>query len=130
MARYYLDTAPIVYSVERIAPYVQAVDAKLAASGLVLVASELSRLECRVKPVRKGDAALLQEFDDFFAGNVAEIVMLSRGVIDLATEVRAQFGFKTPDAIHLAAAVFAGCDVFLTNDHRLSRFTNIVIETL
>jgi len=34
------------------------------------------------------------------------------------------------DSLHLAAAVISNCDVFLTNDHRLNRFTGISIETI
>jgi predicted nucleic acid-binding protein len=33
----------------------------------------------------------------------------------------AEYILKTPDAIHLAAALVSGCDVFLTNDLRLNR---------
>jgi uncharacterized protein len=94
------------------------------------VASDLTRMECRIKPLREGNADLLKDFDDYFEGAVAEIVALSREVIDRATETRAQYGFKTPDAIHLAAAVVSGCDVFLTNNHRLDRFTDITIEVV
>jgi predicted nucleic acid-binding protein len=61
---------------------------------------------------------------------VAEVVSLSREVIDCATKIRAHYGFKTPDAIHLAAAVVSGCDAFLTNDHRLDRFIDIAIEVV
>jgi predicted nucleic acid-binding protein len=50
--------------------------------------------------------------------------------MDRAAEIRAQYGFKTPDAIHLAAAVVSGGDAFLTNDHRLDRFADIAVETL
>jgi hypothetical protein len=48
MMRLYLDTAPIVYHVERTMPFAGAVDARFTASGLVLVSSELARLECLV----------------------------------------------------------------------------------
>jgi predicted nucleic acid-binding protein len=128
--RYYLDTAPIIYLVEQIQPYATAVRNKLATPGLVLVTSELARLESRVLPVRTGNSILLQDFDDYFANTIAELVPLTRDVVDRATEIRAQFNFKTPDALHLAAAVLANCDVFLTNDHRLSRFTAIIMEVI
>ena len=98
--------------------------------GLVLVTSELARLECRVKPLREGNTTLLQDFDDYFVNTIAEVVPLTRDVVDRATEIRAQFNFKTPDALHLAAAVLANYDVFLTNDHRLSRFTGITVEVI
>ncbi len=44
--------------------------------------------------------------------------------------MRADLGFKTPDALHLAAAIEGGCDRFLTNDARLSRCTDIAVEVL
>ena len=128
--RYYLDTSPIVYTVEQVPGYMEAVDAALSASGLVLVTSELARLECRVKPLRNWDTGLLQEFDKYFANTIAEIVPLTRDVIDRATEIRARYNFKTPDSLHLAAAVMTNCDVFLTNDHRLNRFTVMTIEVI
>jgi predicted nucleic acid-binding protein len=63
-----------------------------------------------------------------YLDTVAEIIPLTREVIERATEIRARYGFKPPDAIHLAAAVVSGCDVFFTNDHRLDRFSDITIE--
>jgi uncharacterized protein len=125
-----LDAAPVIDTVERVAIFADAVDARLSAPGVVCVASDLTRLECRVKPLRAASDALLQDFDDFFEGAVAEIVPLSPQVLDRATELRAHHGFKTPDAIHLAAAVVSGCDVFLTNDHRLDRFSDLVVEVV
>jgi uncharacterized protein len=126
--RVYLDAAPVIYTVEQVPLYAAAVDARLSAHGIVRVASDLTRMECRVKPLREGNADLLKDFDDYFEEALAEIVALSRELIDRTTEIRAQYGFKTPDVIHLAAAVASGCDVFLTNGHRLNRFTDITIE--
>ena len=53
--RVYLDAAPVIYAVEQVPGYGAAVDTRLAAPGLVPVTSELTRLECRVKPLREGD---------------------------------------------------------------------------
>jgi predicted nucleic acid-binding protein len=128
--RLYLDAAPVIYVVEQVAPFFSVVDARLSTSETVRVASDLTRMECRVKPVREGNADLLKDYDDFFEYVVAEIVVLSREVMDRATEIRARYGFKTPDAVHLAAAVVTSCDVFLTNDHRLDRFPDISIEVV
>jgi len=128
--RLYLDAAPVIYAVEQVAPFFPVVDARLSAAGVVRVASDLTRMECRVKPLREGKTDLLKDYDDFFASAVTEVVALSRDVIDRATTIRAQYGFKTPDAVHLAAAVVAHCDVFLTNDHRLDRFSDMAIEVI
>lgn len=126
--RYYLDTAPIIYTVETSPLFAQRVDAVLARLGTIPITSEMARLECRVKPMRDGNLTLLQDFDDYFDDTIAEIVPLTRDVVDKATEIRAQFNFKTPDSLHLAAAVVSNCDIFLTNDQRLNRFTGITIE--
>jgi uncharacterized protein len=128
--RYYLDAAPIIYLIEQRQPFATAIRSKLAAPGIVPITSELARLECRVKPMRDGNQALLQDFDDYSANTIAEILPLTRDVVDLATEIRAQYNFKTPDSLHLAAAVISNCDVFMTNDQRLNRFTGINIETI
>ncbi len=128
--RYYLDSAPVIYAVEQVPVYAAAVDARLSAPKVVSVASDLTRMECRVKPLRDGKLDLLKDFDDYFEGTVAEIVSLSREIIDRATEIRAKYGFKTPDAIHLAAALTSACEVFLTNDNRLDRFADITIDII
>ena len=128
--RVYLDSAPIIYIVENIAPYTAQLRQRLSESETVQVCSDLTRLECRVKPVKDGNQALVTAFERYLSEIVSEVVPLSRGVIDYATDLRAHYGFKTPDAIHLAAAVLSGCDVFLTNDQRLRRCTEIVVEVL
>ena len=130
MARLYLDSAPVIYTVEQVAPFAVWVDARLAGADVVRVASELTRLECRIKPLRTGNAGLLQDFEDFFSGTVAEMVNFARPVWDRAAAIRSQYGFRTPDSLHLAAATVSGCDVFLTNDHRLDRFPDIPIEVV
>lgn len=128
--RYYLDAAPVIYAVEEVPPYAAAVDVRLSATDAVLVVSDLTRMECRVKPIRDGNDELLEDFDEYFEGTVDEVVSLSRAIIDRATNIRAKYGFKTPDAIHLAAAVASACDVFLTNDHRLDRFSDLTVEVV
>ena len=42
-----------------------------------------------------------------------------------AAEYRARYGLRTPDAIHVATAVQARAEVFLTNDRRLRRVEEI-----
>jgi predicted nucleic acid-binding protein len=128
--RLYLDTAPVIYLIEEVPNYAELVDRRVSVADVVQVVSDLTRMECRVKPLREGNTALLQDYNDYFAEVVEEIVLLSRAVIDRATDIRARYGFRTPDAIHLAAAVVSGCDVFLTNDHRLDRFPEIAMDVI
>lgn len=87
-------------------------------------------METRVKPLRERNQLRLQEFDEFFDAKIILEIGISRAVIDTATELRAKYGFKTPDAIHLAAAITGACEKFLTNDHRLDRCAEINVVVL
>jgi predicted nucleic acid-binding protein len=104
--------------------------ATLRSAGDEVAVSDLTRLECRVAPIRAGDTALLATFDAFFSRDDLRRVPLTTAVYDRATLIRAQHGFKTLDAIHLAAAVEHRCDVFLTNDLRLHAFPGIKTQAL
>lgn len=62
---------------------------------------------------------------------VNELIPISRESLEKAADLRAKYSWlKTPDAIHLAAAIESGCDAFLTNDRRLERCTEIKVEVL
>jgi predicted nucleic acid-binding protein len=128
----YLDASAIIYLVEGAAVAQGLVAQRIVAAegdpaGRVLT-SQLARLECRVKPLRAGDAALLATYDAFFTRARLQVVDVSATAIDRATELRARYGFKTPDAIHLACAIVAGADVFVTGDANLARCTELPVE--
>jgi predicted nucleic acid-binding protein len=57
-------------------------------------------------------------------------VPLTSAVYERATGIGADYGIKTADSLHLAAAVELRCDSFLTNDQRLRRFPGIGVERL
>ena len=131
----YLDTNVLVYLVETIPKWVRITEARLRALGRsdetqLLAISDLSRLECRVGPLRSQDVALLQAYGDFFKRTDVRVVPIVDTVFDLAAEIRAAYRFKTIDALHLAAAVEARCDAFLTNDLKLGTFPGLPVEVL
>ncbi|MBM3476237.1 MAG: type II toxin-antitoxin system VapC family toxin [Armatimonadetes bacterium] len=94
------------------------------------VVSDLVRMECRVRPLARGDWSMLADVERFFAS--PEVVCLSfpSAVFDRAAAIRAQFGYRTPDALHLAVAVEAGCDAFVTADRHLEGFTAMPVTLL
>ena len=100
-----------------------------AAQGAVIT-SRLSRLECRVKPLREGNAEGLERIEGFFSRESLELVEVSAEVIERATELRAKHNFRTPDAIHLSSALVAKADVFLTGDRNLERCPGLQVEIL
>ena len=104
--------------------------ARIAREGDLPATSDLVRLECRVQPLRLGDRDRLPIFDAFFRRSDIRRVPITSSVFELATSLRARHNFKLRDSIHLAAAIEAGCDSFLTNDARLTTCTAIPIEML
>jgi len=118
--RLYLDANYFIYSVEKIEPYCLQLDAvwsAVDAGRATVVTSELTLLETLVKPVKMGDHLLEALFRELLvdSGNV-QLEPISRDVIDKAVVLRAQYGLKTPDAIHAATALASGCAAFVTND--------------
>ncbi len=92
--------------------------------------SDLTRLECRVKPLSVNNVSRIAQFEAFFVSSDVTVFGLTTAVCDRATEIRARHRFKLADSLHLACAVEAGCDRFLTNDVRLSSFPDIPVEVL
>lgn len=99
-------------------------------SGDQLAYTDLTRLECRVGPLKRKDPIGLANFDRFFARTDLVFLPLTSPVFDRAALLRSDFGLKTPDALHLAAAIEGGCSLFLTNDARYSRCPLIPVEIL
>jgi uncharacterized protein len=121
--RIYLDSCTLIYRIERTTPWAARVDRVIEwgqRQQAEWVVTELTRLECRVKPLMQGHEAMLAQYDDFFSADVLVWHGLDRPVYELATRLRADHRLKTADALHLAAAVDSGCSVLLTNDRRLS----------
>jgi predicted nucleic acid-binding protein len=111
------------------APLVARLSPSLGLAGS-LVTSRLTRLECRTKPLRAGDLVTLARFDVFFAGVELVVAELVPTVVERATDLRARYNLKTPDALHYATAVEAGATVFLTGDRALSRCSEVPVEVL
>jgi predicted nucleic acid-binding protein len=80
--------------------------------------------------LRQGDAIRQKQFELFFATPDLTVVGCPDKVFDLATQLRAHRRLKTPDALHLAAAIEAGCNEFWTNDHRLDNAASDYLNTV
>ena len=132
MTSAYLDASCIIYLIEGDSELRAAVSLRLESvrgdpEGTLLT-SRLSLLECRTKPLREHDAATLATYDAFFGASRLVIVELSSAVVDRATEIRARYGLKTADALHVATAVEAGADVFVTGDEAIKRCSEVAVE--
>jgi uncharacterized protein len=129
----YCDSVIWIYYFEGAPSFQARATARLAAlwaAGDVVGTSDLVRLECRMQPIRLGNVVRLADYDNLFSQPNVRLLPISTAVFDRATDIRATHNFKLADALHLASAVEAQCDRFLTNDTRLSAFTGIAVEVL
>lgn len=120
----YPDTNVLVYLIENRLALSSSIRAQMypAHDPLpVLVFSELTRMECLVQPMRTGDGAVLTAYEKLFCNAAYRMAGFNRQTFELATQLRVQHRLKTPDALHLAAAITSGCDEFWTNDYRLAQ---------
>lgn len=129
----FLDASALIYLLDgrsAVAARVQSTIADLAAAhrGLGLAVSRLSLLECRVGPMRDGDADRLAVFDGFFARPGLIIVDINAQVVDLATAIRARHGTRTPDALQAACCLQLGTKHrMLTGDRGFRRIAGLEV---
>ena len=118
----YLDSCIAIYLVEEHPSHAAAIENMLAACDGIVCYSPLTELECLVLPLRLKRNDLLDKFGRFFSLNLK--LEMHDAVYQEATRLRADFGIKTPDALHLATARLHNCSEFWTNDGRLAGVAN------
>lgn len=130
----YLDANCFIYYVERIEPYYSALRPlyEAAASGsMILVSSELTLLECLVKPRQMRDADLERMFRSILQDSrEVRLAPISMPVLERAIALRVERGLRTPDAIHAATSLHSGCRDFYTNDAAFARVPELGVHLL
>jgi len=132
----FLDTSALIYVVEGEAPWAEAARATLRQLGLeapdlALAVSRLSMLECCVAPLRRGDQASLDRFQALFTQPDLQIVELSASVVELATQLRANHGLHTPDALQAACCLHLGPDaVMIIGDAGFQRLQALQVRLI
>lgn len=120
MGLIYLDSCLIIYAVEQNPQWVPAIEramATVAPEGFAI--SGLTKVECLVKPIRTANLTLQRQYEQNLG--TYNLLPVTETVFLLAAQLRARFGLKTPDALHLACAQYHGCDALWTNDDRLTQ---------
>ena len=84
--------------------------------------SVVTRAEVLVRPLRMKQVELADRYRALLSGTDAlALHVMDENVADRAAELRADYPvLKLPDAMHIATAMLAGCDAFVTGDVRLS----------
>ncbi|TMJ61284.1 MAG: type II toxin-antitoxin system VapC family toxin [Alphaproteobacteria bacterium] len=114
----YLDACLLIYLIEAHPRWGKAVAAAIEEADTRFGISPLVKCECLVGAIKRGDPVLQRAYTELFDHFVS--LTMPEPVYLQAAELRARFGLKTPDALHLACAQHHRCDALWTNDGRLT----------
>ena len=133
-SRTYLDANVYIYAFEGIDAYRRTMAELLAAideQDAVVVASELLFTELLPRPIREGRHDLVERYMELIQrAPRIRLAPVDRSVILRSVHLRADFGLRSMDALHLATALVHGCHSFVTNDRRVARVDRIRVLTL
>jgi len=125
MSRIFWDTNIYVYLFENYGEFSKqtaSLRAKMLARGDLLLTSALTLGEILVKPMERGDAALCFEYEQAITGT-SLLLPFDLKAAKIYAALRQDRTLRAPDALQLACAAAAGCDLFVTNDRRLQAKT-------
>lgn len=126
-----VDTAPFIYFIEEHPDYAELLRPlfQSADDGYVtLVTSPLTVTELLVKPFETSRQDLVDDYQKLLVhGSGLTCQPFTKDIAAKAAELRAAYGFRTPDAVHLATAFNSEAEAFLTNDKRLERYEDIEV---
>ena len=83
--------------------------------------SALTLGEVLVKPIRDGDRALEAKYKGLLREPEVRVLAFDRAAGDKLALLTQDRRIKAPDVIQLATAASAACDLFITNDDRLTK---------
>lgn len=129
-----LDTSLFIFYVEHNPRYLSLCDELfdlLEQGGAEAVTSTISLLEVMVQPLALENTALVDEYRSFLTVTPhLSLWNLDPPLAEQAAALRARYQLRTPDSIQLAAAIEFGARLFLTNDDRLRKVTEIEVVVL
>lgn len=130
----YFDANVIIYFFERedeLGDNVAHLFNQAVLAGTPIVISEIGVAECLYGAFRLQSEALERKYREFFY----DLPLIRLDPVDgeklvAAAAIGAIKGLKLVDAVHFAAAIETGCDVFVTNDRRFLSSHGVTIVQL
>jgi len=124
VSRVFFDTNLFIYWLEdrgergaRVGKLVQ----RVIQRGDQLLTSTLTLAEVLAKPLSMGDLAWADRYERLLVTPGVTLLVFDRPCARMYARVRQDRTVRPPDAIQLACASVARCDLFITNDERLSQ---------
>jgi predicted nucleic acid-binding protein len=129
VSRILLDTAPVVYHLERnprYAPIMESFFRLRRARGIILVTTPITLSECLVHPFQQRLDGLVDAYHSLIVAG-ENTVFQGVGAVEAeeAARLRATHNLRLADAYQAAIATVADCQAILTNDRAFARLTQI-----
>lgn len=129
-----LDTAPLIYFVERHPAYTQlmrSIIERVDSGEVSGFSSVITLTEVLTLPKRIGNQSLERQYSDLllYSRNFT-LVDVNPEIAENAADLRARYNLRTPDALQISTAISSGCQAFITNDSTLKRVNELKILTL
>jgi len=123
MSRIFFDTNIFIYLLEDFgdrAVRVRQILERMSVRRDELLTSTLTLAEVLVKPLAAGDIALAERYEKLLSGPGISVLPFDRACARIYAQLRKDKSLKAPDVLQLACAANARCDMFITNDDRLT----------
>ncbi|HEY8600503.1 MAG TPA: type II toxin-antitoxin system VapC family toxin [Thermomicrobiales bacterium] len=129
-----IDTALFIYLVEKNPRYIihaREIFRRIDAGQLRAYTLVITLTEVLTHPKRSGNHQLEQGYLETLSDNQNLLLLdVTAASAASAADLRARHTLRTPDAIQIATALAAGCDVFLTNDRDQRRVDALRVSVL
>jgi len=125
VSRVFWDTNLFIYLWEwegELNDRVVALRKRMIERGDQLCTSTITLGEVLVKPKREKRPDLVRKYEQALSSHAVTLIPFDRDCARIYADLRLGKSLKAPDAIQLACAAHARCDMFITNDDRLSRY--------
>lgn len=124
MSRIFFDTNLFIYMLEdqgERAALVRHILERMSARRDELLTSALTLAEVLVKPLSVGDTDWADRYEKLLNSPGVSVLPFDKSSARIYAHLRQDKALKAPDIIQLACAASAQCDLFITNDDRLSK---------
>ena len=126
-----LDTSPLIYFIEDVAPYADLLEPifdRLENHALRGVTSTITLAEILTKPLADKNFGLVDEIKfTLRTFSTLSMVAIDEKLAEAAALIRARYRFRLPDALQIAAAIEGEASLFITNDKRLKKIDTIEV---
>ncbi len=133
----FVDTAPFIYYIEKdennplYFEKVKKFFRETYDNGIEFVSSVITVEEYLVFPYRIQSQCYVDMFYKLMETVDMDIMEINQEIAKKAAKIRAEYkSFRSMDALQLAAACLADCDLFLTNDKQLKQFQELTCITV